>query len=876
VAQQVTPPAPPRPSVLLILAEGLGPQLGCYGRAVATPNLDRLAMRGRRFASAFAQYPAAAATRPSVLTGLRPDRLQVYGPPKDIPAKATPIEARFQKAGYYTARVGRAYGGAAEALLKWDRAEDPAQPEVAVRRAGEILAEERTQPLFLVIGLDARPGRAAAPHNAAAMKSIGAGSEPDRLPEIAASVATPERPGQSVRLPARAESERRELLAAQYARAREVDGQLKPLLDSLDRRGAWGRTVVVFAGDQGADLGGHGVLERPDVLFDDALRVPLIVATPGLPAPGAQSGAIVELVDIYPTLLALAGLSSGKDLDGTNLEPALADPRASPKLAAFAVVTRSGPRLGRSARTDRFRFNEWPDGSAELYDHERDPHEFVNLAREPAQAETVARMKALVAARMTATPPPRAPLRAAGRPNVLLMILDDLSVRLGSYGHDVLSPNIDRLAAKGRRFARAYAGVSECSPSRTSFLTGWRPERLRVWGNRTRLFPSIESATPLHELFKANGYFTARAGKVFHQSYDPLFKWDQVVDLGELPEDEADEPTQEPGSIDLSRWFAATNLADSDEPDGRRAELVVRLLASQRDKPFFIAVGFSKPHLRWVAPKKYFDLYKPESLAIVEDPFDDLDDVPRIALAHAALTRPGLLETGNPLEFEEPTRRLLTAAHHATVSFVDAQVGILLDALDRQKLWDNTIVILLGDHGFHLGEHRVLWRKDTLFEESLQTPLIIAAPGLPAPGVPTSALTELTDLYPTVAELAGLSVPDGIDGRSLVPYLQKPTLAGPVAAYSFRDCATAALGRTVRTAQYRFTEWPDGARELYDLAADPGERHNLAAEPARGAQLEKLVTLLYSVAESDPAPRKRRGRSQPRRQLLGADATLKK
>ena len=861
-----------RPNVLLILAEGLGPQLGCYGRPVETPQLDRLAKRGRRFANAFAQYPASSAARVSLLTGLRPDRLQVYAPPKKRPAASMPIQKRFQKAGYYAARVGRAYGGEAEALLKWGRAEDAAEPDAVVRRATEILGEKRSQPLFLVVGLDARSRRPVSPRTAAEVKRVDAGNELGLLPEIAASLATPDRPGRFAKLPARAEAEVRELLTAQYARAREVDAQLGPLLDSLDRHGLWGRTVVVFAGDQGADLGGHGVLQRPDMLFDDVLRVPLILATPSTRTPGTQSEAIVELVDVYPTLMALCGLPAEKGLDGASLEPALADPRASPKVGAFSVVTRSGPHLGRSVRTDRFRFNEWPDGSRELYDHERDPHEVLNLARDLRQAETVAWMKTLLEARAAATPPPPpVPVRAASRPNVLLLILDDLSVRLGSYGYDVLSPNIDRLAARGRQFERAYAGVSTCSPSRTSFLTGWRPEHVRVWGNRSKILPKIEGATPLHALFKANGYYTARAGKIFHQSSDPLFKWDEVVDLGGLPEDEADEPAEEPGGVDVSHWFVETNRADRDEPDGRKAELVAKLLGTHRDKPFFVAVGFSKPHTRWVAPKKYFDLYKPETLKIVQDPFDDLDDVPRIALARSAVERPGLFETGNPLEYEEPMRRLLTAAHHATVSFVDAQVGVLLDALDRQKLWDNTIVVLLGDHGYHLGEHRVLWRKDTLFEESLRTPLIVAPPGLQEPGVPTSALTELTDLYPTLAELAGLSVPTGIDGRSLVPYLRKPLANGPVAAYSFRECATAPLGRTVRTAQYRFTEWPDGARELYDLAADPGEHHNVAGEPARAAQVEKFVTLLYSVVESDPSPQKRRARRHERRATSGSE-----
>jgi uncharacterized sulfatase len=465
-------------------------------------------------------------------------------------------------------------------------------------------------------------------------------------------------------------------------------------------------------------------------------------------------------------------------------------------------------------------------------------------------------MKKLLDQRETPSPPPPArPFSGtppSRKPNVLLIVLDDLSVRLGSYGYDVKSPNMDRLASLGRRFDRAYAQVPMCSPSRMSLMTGWRPERVGVWNNATNPWARVRGSIPLQELFHGNGYYTARVGKIYHGRWNASSAWDlSESDVGPLPEVD---PESE-GDMNLeaiSHFWRATDNKDEDEPDGRRARRVARLLEERRAGPFFIAVGFAKPHLRWVAPRRYFDLYSADGVRLAPEPPGDRDDIPLIAVANDRVERPGMTLAGIPPEFDEADRRRAIAAHYACVSFADAQVGVLLETLDRLKLWDDTIVVLLGDNGFHLGEHG-LWRKDTLFEESTRVPLIIVAPRMGQKGLATRELVELLDVYPTLADLAGFSRPAGLQGSSLVPLIENPRARGRDAAFSFRVCGPPRLGRSVRTDRYRFTEWPDGSRELYDLEADAGEATDVARDPRQAATLQDMKKLL----DAGPGPASR-------------------
>jgi uncharacterized sulfatase len=430
--------------------------------------------------------------------------------------------------------------------------------------------------------------------------------------------------------------------------------------------------------------------------------------------------------------------------------------------------------------------------------------------------------------------------------NVLLIVIDDLNTQVGPWGFSVLTPNLDRLARRGVRFEHAYVQVAMCSPSRASFLTGWRPERTGVWSNLDR--PRPAAAVPLQEHFGEHGYFTASVGKVLHAP--ALFRWDWR-DTSRAPTEQRDAslaPTEKNRTGQTRRkkgqnpWTKAEG-DDASQPDGIRARVAARLLQEPRERPFFLAVGFVRPHLGWIAPARYFDLYPPEAVALPPVRDGGLADVPAIAIKTRSQVLPGLaLEGREPagLVTKQSLRREFIAAYRACVSFVDAQVGVVLDALDRADLWEDTLVVLLGDNGFHLGEHGGLFRKDTLFEGALHVPLIVAAPGVGLPGSTVSPPVELVDLYPTVVALAGLPAVPNIDGRSLVPLLEDPGAPGWEAAFSYRYVRPPKRGWSLRTERARYTLWPDGSEELYDHTADPRELRNLADRDVLAALKARL------------------------------------
>lgn len=856
-------PTKPGLNLLLIVAEGLGTPFGSPGQAVKTPNIDRLAGLGRRFDRAYVQYPLGGPARVSLMTGWRPETTGAFRDKASLREHArtlTPLQELLHDQGYYTVRVGEVYGGQPEREMKWDLVAEPTTAaggaEWAAARAAQVLADKAGGPLFLVAGLG-RPPNWKLPAQYAALHppaEIRLPPEITQPPGPLPAIALEKRPDRDARpggveRPAAAGEERlRAAVASQHAYASWLDAQIGVLLAALDRAKLWDTSAVVLVGDGGPYLWSHGMVTRSDLLFDETLRTPLIVAAPGLPRPGAATAQIVELVDVYPTLVELAGLPPVKRLEGTSLAPVLADPERPVKTAAFSVVRRTAGQLGRSVRTARFRYTEWPDGSEELYDHEKDPGELTNLALRPDHTPTLAELKKRLgetgAAAVQAPAEPAQRPQRARKPNVLLIVADDMTARLGCYGYDVVTPHMDRLARMGRRFERAYCQVAICSPSRTSFLTGRRPERLGIWDNLEPPKPRLEGAVPLHEHFKAHGYFTARVGKLFHQAFDPEFKWDVAEHAPQSTEQE--EEDQEPrqrrtkrrGELDAASWSVPTDRPDEQEPDGLRARRAAQLIEEHKDRPFFIALGFAKPHLRWVAPRKYFDLYSPERMRVPDEPADDFADIPVIAIEHDALEHPGRLLPGPP--GADVPRGAALAGYSAAVSFVDAQLGVVLDTLDRLQLWDDTIVVLTGDHGFQLGEHGGLFRKDTLFEEALRVPLLVWAPGLAKPGTPTSSLAELIDLYPTLTDLAGLPRPKGLAGTSLAPILQDPARSVKTAAFSAARRRPPPLGWSIRTERYRYTEWPDGSRELYDHQTDPGERANLAGSPAQSRTLAEL------------------------------------
>ncbi len=445
-----------------------------------------------------------------------------------------------------------------------------------------------------------------------------------------------------------------------------------------------------------------------------------------------------------------------------------------------------------------------------------------------------------------------------GKMNVLFVTSDDMNNHLGCYGYPaVQTPWIDRLAQRGMRFDRAYCQVPICNPSRVSYLSGFRPDKTRVHTLSTPTRQYLGDAVMLPEFFRQHGYFTAQVGKIFHtgdEHEDPR-SWDvEYREFGKRPpEDQVLRGGEPAGPIKHTIDWAVLKTADADTPDGIVARRAAQLLerAARDDKPFFLGVGFRRPHAPFAAPKEYFDLYPIDSITLPAAP-------PKGHFAQLLPAAHNYAPPPKPLSAQE--QRELIAAYYACNSFVDAQLGVLMASLDRLDLWDNTIVIFFGDHGYHLGEHGGLWHKNSLFEESARVPLVVYAPGMRAGGHSCRRLVELIDLYPTLTALCGLPTSEDLDGTSFEPLLDDPKLEWKQAAYSSiarthdpaeRVREVEFFGRSVRTDRWRYTEWDAGKEgiELYDHEHDPLELKNLAKDPQHVVIVEQLRELLESESK---------------------------
>ncbi len=829
--------ARPGDNVVVVLVDGLGPHLGCYGYPVSTPNIDGLARGGRIFRQAYAQYPAAETSVRAFMTGRYPTGAGAAG---DVPGEAT-LPGRFAAAGYATLAIGPTD---ADGFAAWDGSRD------GVGRTEDVaglLDAAGARAFFMAVRVPGPEGLVERTAPLAPSAETGA-EAPGPLPAIAvADLGFLDPPGRRWRLAPEPEDRRRLALSAYHSYVRSVDDQVGVLLEALSRRGQHDRTVLVLAGTSPSYLGEHGQIRRTDTLFEGSLHVPLVVAVPGLPSPGVATPRLVELADVYPGLLQLCGLPAAEGVEGRSLAPLLFDPERPVRADALSVVERQAGQIGRSLRTVRYRYTEWPDGSQELYDHQLDPFEYRNLAVDPSMQKVVAGLRTRLRAGNPGEPEPEPTGRQEPprrKPNVLLIVFDDMNAQLGSYGYPVRTPHIDRLATMGRRFDHAYAQVAMCGPSRTSLMTGHGPERLGMWHNLAT--PNLEGVVPIQEHFAAAGYYTAQIGKVYEGATDELFHWDY--------ESRPSAPKNVPPGTE---WWGPTDNQDAEEPDGEMARLVARMMEAPRDQPFFIAVGFYKPHRRWVAPREYFAMYPPDEVRFEEAPPDDTADIPAIAIKSRVQEEPGAWLMGQEppaLVVDHEFRRKATAAYYACVSFADAQVGVLMEALDRSQLWKDTIVVLTSDHGYHLGEHRGLWRKDTLFEEALRVPLIVVAPGLVRPGEAAAEPVALLDVYPTLVGLAGLSPVPGLDGTSLLPLLERPDAELGWGALSYRRTRPSHLGRSLRAERYRYTLWPDGSEELFDLDLDPEGLRNVASAPGYARVKGRMrASLLSRVRAAETA-----------------------
>jgi iduronate 2-sulfatase len=506
------------------------------------------------------------------------------------------------------------------------------------------------------------------------------------------------------------------------------------------------------------------------------------------------------------------------------------------------------------------------------------------------------------------------------RPNVLFLVVDDLRPELGCYGKDYIqSPNIDSLAARGMVFNHAYCQQAVCSPSRTVVMTGVRPDTSKVWDLVTHFRAALPDCITLGQAFKSQGYFVQGMGKIYHGGLDDPPTWSvpwqdpkapvyalqadadlvgknlepvdedggnnagtspaaylppntnstsQLVSAGESTkkkgqkkgkkakgagDSESSHKTNSRGPI-----YESADVPDNFFEDGKTADLAVKTLdeISQKDQPFFLAVGFRKPHLPWVAPKKYWDLYDPAKIALAPNPYFPID-----APTYAVIQNDGEVRAykGIPAKGHVPDdlAQKFKQAYFACTSYSDAQVGKVLAELDRLNLRSNTIVIFWGDHGWKLGEHDA-WGKHSNVENDCNAPLILSVPGMKGAGAHSDALVEFVDIYPTLCDLAGIPLPGQLEGTSFKPLLDNPNRPWKSAAFSEyprsegqtggKTGPGSLMGYSMRTDRYRFTVWVGrkvhskvDAMELYDEQVDPQENTNIVKRADMAATVDQLM-----------------------------------
>lgn len=456
----------------------------------------------------------------------------------------------------------------------------------------------------------------------------------------------------------------------------------------------------------------------------------------------------------------------------------------------------------------------------------------------------------------------------AAPPNVLLIMADDFRPEIGSYGSTALTPNLDKLAARSVQFERAYCQQAVCNPSRSSMLTGLRPDTLKLWNNGTHFRELNPEVTTLPLWFKEHGYTTRCVGKIFHNwhtaergdrrswSADEFLHYanhgdDKPLITGKMP----------PNLTTLSsRVYGATTICECrDVPDeayydGRVAAEAQRVMQESKESPFFLAVGFWKPHAPFNAPKKYWDMYDRSKLPPLKGARPE--GAPEIAFHQSTeILGPVAKQTSVTPEQAAEMRH----GYFANISYMDAQIGKVLEALEKSPAAKNTIILFVADHGYHIGEHS-LWGKTSDFEFDAHVPLMISAPGVSQRGKKTAALAELVDVFPTLVELCGLPQPKALDGKSLAPILADSSQSVKAAAFTQHprpayydrepDKQPKAMGYSVRTASVRYTEWRDWktkgviARELYATEQDPAESKNRVDDPALKVQQVEAEKLL--------------------------------
>jgi len=440
---------------------------------------------------------------------------------------------------------------------------------------------------------------------------------------------------------------------------------------------------------------------------------------------------------------------------------------------------------------------------------------------------------ALLAVAALATPARGAEPR---RPNVLMIAVDDLNHWVGYLGRNpqTSTPNVDKLAARGVRFTRSYCAAPVCNPSRAALMSGLRPSTTGVYENDNDWRKAIPPDLTLPTAFRRAGYHVAGAGKIYHETYRRPAEWDDY-----LAAEGTDPRPAAPSDVNGMR-FGPLDCRDEDLRDGRIVQYGIDQLRREHDRPFFLAVGLHKPHLPWNVPRKYFDRHPLAEIRLPPHREGDLDDLPPsgVRMARPRGDHRAILESGRWKEAVQ--------AYLASISYADALVGRLIDALDRSKFRDDTIVVLFGDHGWHLGE-KEHWRKFALWEESTRAPLIWVAPGVTRAGAACDRTVDFMGIYPTLTDLCGIATPGHVEGPSLRRLLEDPRSAWDrpaLTTYRFRNHA-------VRSEGWRYIRYANGDEELYDERADPFEWSNLAADPRHAAIKAELAGSLPKADHPD-------------------------
>jgi arylsulfatase A-like enzyme len=441
----------------------------------------------------------------------------------------------------------------------------------------------------------------------------------------------------------------------------------------------------------------------------------------------------------------------------------------------------------------------------------------------------------------------------ASRPNVLMIAVDDLNHWVGYLNRNpqTITPNIDRLAKRGVRFTRSYCAAPVCNPSRTALMTGMRPSTTGVYDNGDDFRPHISPDLPLTTTFRNAGYYVAGAGKIYHESYARKSEWDDYLPSeGVNPEPKGDKGV---GGI----RFAPLDCEDDDLREGKSIGYGIEQLQKKHDKPFLLTIGLHKPHMPWNVPRKYYDMHPLDKIELPPHIENDLADIPPagVAMAKPNGDHHAMLESGRWKEAVQ--------AYLAAVTYADVMIGRLVDALEASEYRDNTIIVLWGDHGWHLGE-KEHWRKFALWEEATRAPLIWVVPGVTQPNQVCDRTVDFMSIYPTLTDLCGIPTPAHVEGRSI-----KTLLVDPKAAWDTPALTT--HGRSnhgIRSEGWRYIRYADGGEELYDETADPYEWTNLVGKPEHA---NRIIELAKSLPNTDAPDVSDKDADKPERKAAKAE-----